>query len=49
VLVDPAAFPRQAALLGDSELWMGPFEIFDELGFRTVDAVGPYLVLRKEL
>lgn len=43
------AFPRQAPLLGDAELWMGPFEIYEELGFQVVNAVGPYPVLRKEL
>jgi GNAT superfamily N-acetyltransferase len=43
------AFPRQAPLLGEAELWMGPFEIYDELGFRDVHRIGQYSVLRKEL
>jgi GNAT superfamily N-acetyltransferase len=43
------AFPRQAPLLGDAELWMGPFEIYEELGFRPLHVVGQYSVLRKEL
>jgi GNAT superfamily N-acetyltransferase len=40
------AFPRRAALLGDEEQWMGPFSIFESLGFRTVHDFQPYPVLR---
>jgi GNAT superfamily N-acetyltransferase len=43
------ALPRQGSGLDDAELWMGPFEIYEELGFHVVNAVGPYPVLRKEL
>jgi GNAT superfamily N-acetyltransferase len=43
------AFPRRAPLLGDAELWMGPFEIYEELGFRPLHVVGQYSVLRKDL
>ncbi len=43
------AFPRDASLLGDEELWMGPYQIFVERGFRIAQAIGQYPVLRKEL
>lgn len=43
------AFPRQAEMLGEPELWMGPFEIYAALGFEAVYSVGQYPVLRKAL
>ena len=42
------AFPRDATMLGDEELWMGPYRIFVERGFRIAQAIGQYPVLRKE-
>lgn len=43
------AFPRDATMLGDEELWMGPHQIFVERGFRISHAIGQYPVLVKEL
>jgi GNAT superfamily N-acetyltransferase len=43
------AFPRDATMLGDEELWMGPYQIFVERGFQIAHAIGQYPVFRKEL
>jgi GNAT superfamily N-acetyltransferase len=43
------AFPRRAALLGEPELWMGPYELFERQGFAIVNDFAPYPVLRLEL
>jgi len=43
------AFPRDAPLLGDEELWMGPHSIFLERGFRIAQGIGQYPVLTLDL
>jgi GNAT superfamily N-acetyltransferase len=40
------AFPRRAEQAGPAELWLGPANIFIELGFEIVNDFGPYPVLR---
>ncbi|MGC4094709.1 MAG: GNAT family N-acetyltransferase [Polyangiaceae bacterium] len=43
------AFPRRGELLGDPEMWLGPFTIFERAGFDVVNDFGPYPVLRLAL
>jgi GNAT superfamily N-acetyltransferase len=43
------AFPRRAELVSDDQLFMGPFSIFEQYGFRIVNDFAPYPVLRLEV
>jgi len=40
------AFPRRSDQAGPAELWMGPFNIFEQAGFKIVSDFAPYPVLR---
>jgi GNAT superfamily N-acetyltransferase len=43
------AFPRRGECLNPSELWLGPYSLYAELGFKVAHDFGPYPVLRLEL
>ena len=44
------ALPRRSeTALRDDELWLGPAQLFDELGFVEVEAIGPYPLLERVL
>lgn len=44
------AYPhRRSEPLGEEELWMGPFALYEELGFTVAAGDGPYPVLRRLL
>jgi GNAT superfamily N-acetyltransferase len=40
------AFPHRAALPHPAGLWLGPYSLYQELGFQTVHDFEPYPVLR---
>ncbi len=43
------AFPRGAVDVSDGEQWMGPRDLYAELGFAIAHDFAPYPVLRKDL
>jgi GNAT superfamily N-acetyltransferase len=43
------AFPRGRCDVSDEEQWMGPLDLYLELGFDVVHDFGPYPVLRRTL
>jgi GNAT superfamily N-acetyltransferase len=43
------AFPRRSDQAGPAELWMGPFAVFEQVGFKIVSDFGPYPVLRYDV
>jgi len=43
------AFPRRSDQAGPAELWTGPFDIYEQAGFKIVSDFAPYPVLRYDV